>query len=193
MNKISLKWLLLITCIVVPLSVAAQAYYNITYASISSSTIDSTPIGQSTPAAGAFTTLSSNGKAVSGSGTVIPTLTVPSASGSLICSTDTVGSMGACSAGSKIEFATTSTGCTTGSSSYDVCTMSVTFSPGFSSSTYGVACSGINPTDGGNPTSGRAVQNGVTSQTATSVTVQFATQGSNSISYSGMTCVGVGN
>lgn len=98
-----------------------------------------------------------------------------------------------CSAGGgpAVEGALNTTGCTTGGSSYDVCTMSVTWATPFADTNYAVSCTGEGPTDSGNPTSGRAVENGITSKTTTGVTVQFATTGANAISYTGMDCTAI--
>jgi hypothetical protein len=73
--------------------------------------------------------------------------------------------------------------------------MAVTWPHAFSSANYQVNCTGLGMVDSGNPTTGRAVENGipVSGQTSTGVTVQFATQGANVITYSGMECVAMQN
>jgi len=81
-------------------------------------------------------------------------------------------------------------GCTTTPSSYSVCSVTVTWTGGpFGDSNYVAVCTGNGPSDPGNPTSGRAVLTGITSQSPSGVTVQEATQGDHSISFASITCI----
>lgn len=86
------------------------------------------------------------------------------------------------------QYATTAGGCTTSSSSYSVCTMSVTWPVSFADTTYTAGCTPYNPTDGGNPTSGRAGTNGITAKSTTGVTLQVSTNGGSAITFTGMDC-----
>lgn len=90
-----------------------------------------------------------------------------------------------------VQGASSGAGCTTASTSYSVCTMSVTWPVAFADTIYQASCTPIGPTDSGNPTSGRATENGITAKSTTGVTFQVSTAGSNAISYTGLDCIGV--
>lgn len=82
--------------------------------------------------------------------------------------------------------ATTST-CTTGSSSYDTCSTSLTWPSAFADTNYAVTCNGINPSDA------RATINGITTKSTTGVAVLTVTEGSVAVSFGEIDCVGVHN
>jgi hypothetical protein len=96
----------------------------------------------------------------------------------------------------NLQHASNTTGCTmTTPSSYDTCTMSVTWPVAFPDNSYQFNCTGINGFDTGNSTAGRAVINGTTStgKTAAGVTMLVSSQGTSSgnVGFGGMDCIAV--
>lgn len=78
-------------------------------------------------------------------------------------------------------------GCTTGSSSYDTCSVTVAFPVAFADTNYNVGCTGKGPSDA------RATINGYTIVDSQHVSVLTVTEGSVAVSFSAITCVGVHN
>jgi hypothetical protein len=97
---------------------------------------------------------------------------------------------------STIQSASNITGCSMSSpSSYDTCTVSLTWPVAFADNGYQVSCMAINPFDTGNSTPARVVLNGTTStgKSTTGVTVIISSQGtsSGSVGVSGVDCIGI--
>jgi hypothetical protein len=87
--------------------------------------------------------------------------------------------------GSSVQRASTSSLCTTGGSSYDTCDSSLTWPTPFSANTYIATCFGTTPSDG------RAMLQGIVSQSTTGLTIRLVTEGSVGITYASVSCVGV--
>lgn len=89
-------------------------------------------------------------------------------------------------------------GCSiTSPSSFDTCTVAITWPSAFPDNGYQVSCTGINPFDTGNGTPARAVLNGVAAgdKTASGVTLLVSSQGTSSgnVGFSGVDCIAVEN
>lgn len=87
--------------------------------------------------------------------------------------------------GASVQYAANLSPCTTAASSYSTCNSTVSWPTPFSSTTYGVYCSGVGPTNG------RAAIQGLTSQSTGNVVVSVVTEGSAAITYSKIWCIGV--
>lgn len=177
-------------------ALAAYGLTKMRSVAITASTIDSTPIGSISPSTGVFTNLTAsslngplNGNATSATvasqlaatptncGLGIPAYGI-SANGNALCTTG--------SGTYKVLFASTTSTCSTGSSSYDTCPTQL-FWPngGFADTSYGVSCTGSSPN---NP---RAVVGSWNSKATGSIIVETVTEGSASVRFSEIDCVGV--
>lgn len=87
----------------------------------------------------------------------------------------------------------TGTPCTTGSSSFDSCTTTITWPTSFVNVGYVATCNGVGPVDPahGPGTFGRVAFNGITTKTTNTVTVMISTQGSVPVSFDEIDCQGV--
>lgn len=180
-------------------ALAAYGLTKMRSVAIVASTIDSTPIGSSSPSTGVFTTLTAsslngplNGNATSATLAASATqlAAVPTncgttnsaygidAHGNALCTTG-IGTY-------KVLFASTTSTCSTGSSSYDTCPTTLFWpSPGFADTNYGVSCTGSSPN---NP---RAVVGSWNSKATGSIIVETVTEGSASVRFNEIDCVGV--
>ncbi len=89
--------------------------------------------------------------------------------------------------GSNFQKVRTSAVCTTGNSSYDTCTTTLTWPVAFSSSTYTAVCSGVTPGGGVAP----AATLNIYSKSTTQIVVQVQTQRSQTASFASAECIGV--
>jgi hypothetical protein len=87
--------------------------------------------------------------------------------------------------GGSVQYAITSSVCTTGSSTYSVCTTSLNWPTPFANANYAAFCGGVSPS---NP---RAVIQGLNSQSTTSVIVNVVTEGSVAVTFGKIECIGV--
>ena len=85
----------------------------------------------------------------------------------------------------------TSNTCPTGGSSFDTCTYTLTWPVSFGATNYLATCTGKTPFDADNSDAGRLIPNGISTQTATTITFKIASAGASHVSYTGgVTCHG---
>jgi hypothetical protein len=104
--------------------------------------------------------------------------------GSVLTGIQQNGNANCTSFGASTQYASTTSVCTTGGSSYDTCPSSVTWPAAFASNSYTAACMGIGPSDG------RAMIQGITNQTTSGVTFNVVTEGSVPVTFSKVVCIG---
>jgi hypothetical protein len=85
---------------------------------------------------------------------------------------------------------TTATPCTTGSSSFDTCPNTIIWPTPFVDANYSATCSGVNPVDGSNPTTGR-VNLQISSKSSVAVNVFTVTLGASAVRWTEIDCNGV--
>lgn len=188
----------LIFAVVCFYALAAYGLTKMRSVAIVASTIDSTPIGSTSPSTGVFTTLTAaslngplNGNATSANtattatqlaatptncGSTTPAYGI-SANGNALCTTS--------SSTYKLQFGTTTSTCTTGSSSYDSCPTTVFWPSNFADTNYVAVCFG------GNPNNPRAALPSWSSKAIGSIIANTVTEGSVGVRYSEIDCIGL--
>lgn len=85
----------------------------------------------------------------------------------------------------------TGTTCPTSGTSFDTCTYTMTWPISFGATNYQAVCTGKTPFDADNSDAGRLIPNGISAQTATTITYKIASAGASHVSYTGgVTCHG---
>lgn len=157
----------------------SQSLVKMANLAITLSTIDSTVIGGTTPAAATVSSLKNT--------------TLAGTSGAAVCTTDTLGTTGFCGGSSTFKVQgvqQTTIGCTTAGTAYAPCTVSITWPVAFADSSYAVSCTTNAPS---------ALTLGGfwwTSKTSTGLSVVFQNadaSGANAVTVTEIDCTGVHN
>lgn len=86
--------------------------------------------------------------------------------------------------GASVQYAFATGLCTTGNSTYSTCSGHVTWQAAFSNNNYTAVCMGLGPSDG------RAMIQGITSQTTGGLNFNIVTEGSVGVTFTKVACIG---